>query len=216
VQPSPSPPDRVMGRVTGAWDGRAIALCRSAAQEGTRARWRQYRAVWAWVEGNACRREGILRHFGDPSRGAPAAQCCDVCDPDLAPPPPAPSRGKGPRRPAQLAQRPADAGELGALDEAILDIVSSAQPPVGRTRAVEILRGGRSKVVLKYSYDGLPGYGAFAHLSPGEVLERVDALLAAGRLRSTGGAYPKVVPVPVPQPTLAPEPTTLTSEGRAA
>src|SRR5262245_4041543 len=63
VQPSPSPPDRVMGRVTGAWDGRAIALCHSAAKEGARARWRQYRAVWAWVEGKACRREGILRHF---------------------------------------------------------------------------------------------------------------------------------------------------------
>ena len=30
----------------------------------------------------------------------------------------------------------------------------------------------------------------------GEVLERVDALLAAGRLRSTGGAYPKLRSVP--------------------
>jgi ATP-dependent DNA helicase RecQ len=192
VQPSPSPPDRVMGRVTGVWDGRAIALCRSAAQEGTRARWRQYRAVWAWVEGKACRREGILRHFGDPSRSAPAAQCCDVCDPELAPPPPAPSRGNAPRRPAQLAQRPADAGELGALDEAILDVVSSAQPGVGRTRAVEILRGGRSKVVVKYAYDGLEAYGTWSHLRADAVLARVDALLQAGTLVSTGGKFPKL------------------------
>jgi ATP-dependent DNA helicase RecQ len=192
VQPSPSPPDRVMGRVTGVWDGRAISLCRSAAQEGTRARWRQYRAVWAWVEGKACRREGILRHFGDPSRGAPAAQCCDVCDPALAPPPPAASHGKAPRRPAQLAQRPADAGELGELDEAILDVVSSAQPPVGRTRAVEILRGGRSKVVVKYAYDGLEAYGTWSHLRADAVLARVDALLQAGTLVSTGGKFPKL------------------------
>jgi ATP-dependent DNA helicase RecQ len=192
VQPSPSPPDRVMGRVTGVWDGRAISLCRSAAQEGTRARWRQYRAVWAWVEGTACRREGILRHFGDPSRAAPAAQCCDVCDPDLAPPPPAPARGKAPRRPAQLAQRPADSGELGALDEAILDVVTSAQPPVGRTRAVEILRGGRSKVVVKYAYDGLEAYGTWSHLRADAVLARVDALLQAGTLVSTGGKFPKL------------------------
>jgi ATP-dependent DNA helicase RecQ len=79
------------------------------------------------------------------------------------------------------------------LDTAILDVVVRAEPSVGRTRAVEILRGGRSKVVEKYAYDGLPGYGAFAHMTSAEVLARVDALLADGRLRSTGGAYPKVV-----------------------
>ncbi len=78
------------------------------------------------------------------------------------------------------------------LDSAILELVDSADPTVGRTRAVEILRGGRSKVVVKYSYDGLPGYGAFAHMRNDEVLARVDGLLAAGRLRSTGGAYPKL------------------------
>lgn len=82
IQPAPSPPDRLMGRVVGAWDGRAAALCRTSAQEGTRARWRQYRAVWAWVEGSACRRTGILRHFGDRSHPAPQVPCCDVCDPD--------------------------------------------------------------------------------------------------------------------------------------
>jgi ATP-dependent DNA helicase RecQ len=192
VQPSPSPPDRVLGRLVGDWDGRALAFCRSQAQEGTRARWRQYRAVWAWVEGDRCRREGILRHFGDRQSPAPADACCDVCDPALAPAPPAaPSRAAAPRRP-QLATRPVAEGEAGALDEAILDVVAGADPPVGRTRAVEILRGGRSKVVKKYSYDGLPHYGVFAHLGNGAVLERVDALLAAGTLRSTGGYYPKL------------------------
>ena len=70
IQPSPSPPDLVTGRVAGAWDGRALAACRTSAREGTKARWRQYRSVWAWVEGSQCRRIGILRHFGDPSRAA--------------------------------------------------------------------------------------------------------------------------------------------------
>ena len=67
IQPAPSPPDRVTGRVTGEWDGRALAVCRTSAREGTKARWRQYRSVWAWVEGRPCRRLGILRHFGDQS-----------------------------------------------------------------------------------------------------------------------------------------------------
>ena len=189
VQPSPSAPDRVAGRLVGPWDGRALALCRSSAQEGTRVRWRQYRSVWAWVEGSRCRREGILRHFGDRAAPAPTGPCCDVCDPALAPAPPPPPQRRPAERPAQLAHRPIDGD---ALDEAILDVVASAQPEVGRTRAVEILRGGRSKVVVKYSYDGLPHYGAWSHLAAPAVLERVDALLAAGTLRSTGGRFPKL------------------------
>jgi ATP-dependent DNA helicase RecQ len=192
LQPWPSSPDVIKGRVTGEWDSRTLALCRSSAKEGTRVRWRQYRAVWAWVEEAKCRREGILRHFGDRSRPAPAGPCCDVCDPSLAPAPPAPPERSPAARPAQLAHRPAAEGELGALDEAILDVVASAEPEVGRTRAVEILRGGQSKVVKKYSYDGLPHYGAWSHLAGPAVLERVDALLEAGTLRSTGGRFPKL------------------------
>ena len=89
IKPRPSSPDLVAGQVTGAFDALALAKCKSAAQEGTRARWRQYRAVWSWVEGSSCRREGILRHFGDRNPPAPDGPCCDVCDPELAPPAPA-------------------------------------------------------------------------------------------------------------------------------
>ncbi len=68
----------------------------------------------------------------------------------------------------------------------------SAQPPVGRTRAVEILRGGRSKVVAQYGYEALHEYGSFAHMRGPEVLQRVDELLEDGTLRSTGGRFPKL------------------------
>jgi ATP-dependent DNA helicase RecQ len=80
----------------------------------------------------------------------------------------------------------------GDLDAAIVDVVTGAEPSVGRTRTVEILRGGRSQVVRKNAYDGLPSYGTFAHLRADEVLARVDELLDEGRLVSTGGAYPKL------------------------
>ena len=145
-------------------------------------RWRQYRAVWGFVEGNACRRQTILRHFGDPAAPAPdpGVPCCDVCDPSTVPAPPEPVRKAG--------------GVSGGtdLDSAIFDVIQTAEPLVGRTRAVEILRGGKSKVVVKYSYDGLPGYGSFAHMRNDEVLARVDELIAAGRLKSTGGHDPKL------------------------
>jgi ATP-dependent DNA helicase RecQ len=80
----------------------------------------------------------------------------------------------------------------GDLDGAVFAVVRAAEPAVGRTRAVEILCGGRSKVVEKHSYDGLPVYGTFAHVRRDDVLARVDALLADGRLRSTGGRFPKL------------------------
>ena len=190
VKPRPSSPDVVAGQVTGAFDALAFAKCKAAAQEGTRARWRQYRSVWSWVEGSSCRREGILAHFGD--RQAPAADgsCCDVCDPSLAPPPPVLRGGGRDHGPRQLAARPVAPGDTAALDEAIVEVVALARPSLGRTRAVEVLRGGRSKVLLKHGWDGLPHYGTFGHLSGSSVLERVDALLDAGTLKSSGGHYP--------------------------
>jgi ATP-dependent DNA helicase RecQ len=178
IQPAPSAPDRAAGRVVSAWDRGSLAVCRAATQEGTRVRWRQYRAVWAWVEGSGCRREGILRHFGDRAAPAPAGPCCDVCDPTLVPAAPAP--------------RPSASAPAGDLDAAILAVVGAAQPGVGRTRAVEILRGGRSKAIEKHSYDGLPNYGAYRDLRADDVLAAVDALLAAGTLRSAGERFPKL------------------------
>jgi ATP-dependent DNA helicase RecQ len=201
IQPAPSSMDRVAGRMLRDWDGTALAQCRAAARDAVQARWRQYRAVWQFVESDTCRRRMILRHFGDEVEPAePDVPCCDVCSPDLA----ADLAALGPiratdRRPGRAAHPGGGAGggvavlaDVGTLDEAILTVVRGASPGVGRTRAVEILRGGGSKVIRQNSYDGLPGYGTFAHLSSNEVLGRVDELLQAGRLRSTGGRFPKL------------------------
>ena len=45
-------------------------------------------------------------------------------------------------------------------------------------------------MLLKHGWDGLPNYGAFGHMAGPAVLERVDALLEAGTIRSSGGHYP--------------------------
>jgi ATP-dependent DNA helicase RecQ len=200
VAPEPAPPDRAAGRITGAWDGRGLALCRASAGDAERARWRQYRAVWEYVEQRQCRRAAILRHFGDPAMPSPSVDCCDSCVPALvpaapvaaAPASPTPRRGGAPRADRDSRGAPPRSNGALPLDDAIVETVITAQPPVGRTRAVEILRGGRSKVIVQYSYDDLRAYGAFAHLRADDVLGRVDELLAAGRLRSTGGRFPKL------------------------
>ena len=47
-------------------------------------------------------------------------------------------------------------------------------------------------MIVKHSYDGLPPYGTYGHLAAAQVLARVDALVQAGTLRSTGGRFPKL------------------------
>jgi ATP-dependent DNA helicase RecQ len=200
IAPSPSAPDRVAGRVLSRFDRRAAALCRASIEEGSRARWRQYREIWAYVEQDSCRRVAILRHFGDSAppafgdrrtppasddrstppasgdRSTPPAsgdRCCDVCDPALVPAPP-----------------PPDPVAIRDLDDAILSVARSARPAVGRTTCAEIIHGGRSKKLLRNSYDGLPAYGTSSHMRRADILARVDALIGEGRLETTGGPYP--------------------------
>jgi ATP-dependent DNA helicase RecQ len=190
----------------------------SAPGESQRARWAQYRAIWAFVESEGCRRQAIERHFGVGARGAselaPGVPCCDICEPSSLPsaaPPLAEDRpARLPAAPTPAAarvQRPrleragsrTAPGEiedldqaLAALERAIVEVVVSARPAVGRTRTVEILRGGRSKLIAQNGYDSLELYGAYAHLSSSEALGQVDELIARGVLRSTGGRFPKL------------------------
>jgi ATP-dependent DNA helicase RecQ len=173
ISPSPSSPDRIAGRVLGRFDRRAAALCRSSLEEAARARWRQYRDIWAYVEQESCRREAILRHFGDRTRPAGGQRCCDACDPALVPEPP-----------------PADPQVIHDLDDAILSVARGARPAVGRTTCAEILHGGRSKKLMRNSYDGLPAYGTSSGMRRADILARVDELIAEGRLETTGGTYP--------------------------
>jgi ATP-dependent DNA helicase RecQ len=174
LAPSPSAPDRVSGRIVAPFDGRAAVRCRASIEDGARARWRQYREVWAYVERDSCRREAILRHFGD--RSEPQRRpgtCCDACHPGLVPQPPAPT-------PAAI----------GDLDDAIVSVACTAQPAVGRTTCAEILHGARTKKIERNSYDGLPAYGVSSHMRRADILARVDRLLEDGRIKSSGGAYP--------------------------
>jgi ATP-dependent DNA helicase RecQ len=173
VRPSPSAPDRVAGTVVAAFDRRADALCRASIEEGARARWRQYREIWAYVEGQSCRRRAILGHFGDPAAPTASERCCDVCAPELRPVAP-----------------PPDPIEVGDLDDAIIAVARTARPAVGRTTCAEILHGARNKKIQRNSYDGLPVYGSSSHLRRAQILERVDDLIEEGRLATTGGPYP--------------------------
>ena len=173
IVPAPAPLDRVAGTVTGRFDGRAAARCRASIEEAARARWRQYREIWAYVEGGSCRRRAILRHFGDGAAPRPAGACCDRCEPALRPRAPEPE-------PAAIAD----------LDDAIVSVARTARPAVGRTTCAEILHGARTKKIARNAYDGLPAYGSSSHLRRADILSRVDELIEQGLIGTTGGPYP--------------------------
>jgi ATP-dependent DNA helicase RecQ len=173
LQPAPSSMERVSGRILSDYDGRAEATVRTSMGDASRARWQQYRDIWAFVEGDDCRRRKILQHFGDPAPPLAEGPCCDVCVPAIAPVPPPPD-------PAMIAN----------LDDAIITVARMAKPAVGRTTCAEILHGARTKKIERNAYDGLPGYGTSSHMRRADIVQRIDELIEAKRLATSGGAYP--------------------------
>ena len=145
IPPSPSSPDRVAGRIVAR--ASTAARPRPAAprsRRAPRARWRQYREIWAYVEGDALPPAGDPAPLRRPRRRRAAARrraCCDVCDDGPACP--------SCRRRRRRRRRPRRRDRLGGP--------RCAQPAVGRTTCAEILHGARSKKIERNSYDGLPG-----------------------------------------------------------
>ena len=168
----PSAPDQVRG-IAKPWDGKVAGLLRSAIADAERARWRQYREIWAYVEGESCRRRAILQHFGDRAAPSPEVPCCDVCDLSLA-----------------LVAPPPDPVVLEGIDDAIISVARIAKPSVGRNLCAEILHGAKTKKIARNSYDGLPAYGLGSDMRRADIVHRIDELVEEGRLRLTRGPYP--------------------------
>jgi superfamily II DNA helicase RecQ len=112
-----------------------------------------------------------LRHFRDPHAPAPAGRCCDVCQP-----------------PGDLATGGID---VTALRAAVLGVATAARPAVGRTGLDQILRGLDR---VRARYGEVPGFGSAAGLGRAAVLAAIDAVVAEGRLASSGGARPVLRP----------------------
>ena len=136
MQPAPSSPDRVRGRVRRATSTAARGrACRTLAGEAQRVRWRQYRAVWGFVEGvdvPARRDPAPLRRRA--AAPAPEVPCCDVCDPSLVPAAPAP---RAPRDGRGAAARDLDDGDLRRRRAA------PSRPSAARARSRSCAAGAR-------------------------------------------------------------------------
>ena len=159
-------------RGTGA-RSRAAARPRRRAR---RARWRQYRAVWAWVEGDALPARG----HPAPLRRPLAARAARVRAATSAIPSLAPRRRAAAAAPRAGAARAAPAdGRLATLDEAILDVVAPrrARRSGARARSRSCAAGAR-RWSRSTPTTGCRTTARSRTCARDEVLARVDALLA--------------------------------------
>ena len=182
--PSPSPPDRVAGRLVGAVrSGARRARAEPRSRRASACAGASTARSGRYVEGERCRRVAILRHFGDRGAPRPTGACCDVCAPRWCP---SPRRRRIARRPAQRRRgAPAPRPRPPRRRESSTRRRARADPEFGRTRAVEILRGGH-RSCSSSTDDGLARRRRVRRSDRRpESLARVDGLLEAGRLRST-------------------------------
>jgi ATP-dependent DNA helicase RecQ len=157
------------------WKDPEIQAVTDRLKQHQRHRKAQLECMIVYAESNSCRRNIILKHFGDPGP-AEAAVCCDNCQA---------------RQSVQTS-----ANDLGALSQSeragliFLDIVGRLKLGVGREKIAQILKGSRAQEILRFGYDKNHYYGKLAVFSLAEIKEMIDQLLKLGYLKVIGGEYP--------------------------
>ncbi|OLE51770.1 MAG: hypothetical protein AUG51_21140 [Acidobacteria bacterium 13_1_20CM_3_53_8] len=87
--------------------------------------------------------------------------------------------------------------EESLLVRKILACAARMQGRFGKGLLASTLRGSRAKQVLQAGLDQLSTYGILSDMTQDEILLYIDALVAAGCLHVTGGAYPTVSLTPL-------------------
>jgi ATP-dependent DNA helicase RecQ len=146
-----------------------------------------------------CLRQFILRYFGDRKD---ATNCrCSNCQPKLKWGEAAPARPKqGP--PVETAKvvesAPQSVGPRALSDDEhlvarkILSCIARMEGKFGKGMVAGVLRGVKAKNVIANELDQLTTFGLLAEHSQDDLTRFINALIVAGCVRQTGGAYPTV------------------------
>jgi len=89
------------------------------------------------------------------------------------------------------AARPLEADETLTVRK-ILSCATRMNGRFGKTLLAGTLRGSRAKAVLQFKLERLSTYGILSAMTQDEISSYIDALVAAGCLKVTSGAYPTV------------------------
>lgn len=178
---------------------------RRAAEE------RKLREMVNYAYHEDCLRQFILRYFGDRKQ---VAHCrCSNCQPQMIDEELVGAGAGGkrktapPRVTAKLAET-ADARQARPLPEPsgpralsddehltvrkILSCVARLDGRFGKGVVAGVLRGARVKHILTNELDQLPTYGLLNGFTQDELTRFINALIVAGCVRQSGGAYPVV------------------------
>jgi superfamily II DNA helicase RecQ len=138
---------------------------------------RQLDLMVGYADTEACRRETLLRHFGDD--GPPDAEgefCCDNCAREAAPEAALPSDGRKAETRAERA----------AL--IVLDTLRHLPWAVGKGKLAQVLKGHASMAETEYAR--ARNFGKLAPLTLASIEGLIGEMTTARYLRTTGGSRP--------------------------
>ena len=167
----------------GAWNPKEIERAAANSKEHFKHRQKQLDGIVAYAESNSCRRQIILKHFGD-TGSAEVADCCDNCR----------VRRADPRRGPELVEGSSgnvaemNHGERAAL--VILDCVRRVKIKVGREKLAQILHGSKAQDILKFHHDKNVYYGRLATIKQSDIEGLIGQLIEMGYIKIIGGEYP--------------------------
>ncbi len=163
-----------------AWDGEKADRVLERSAERQRAKRQALARMTAYAESDACRRQLLLDHFGDPEPPV-AERCCDNC-----------------LVAAQVAEAPDELPAFESLPMAsriaigLLDLVRRLRWSVGRKTLAKILAGSKAAGMDRREYTESPYYGRLGFMSQDDIDSLYKQLIAIGYLKVVGSEYPVV------------------------
>ncbi len=146
-----------------------------------------------------CLRQFILRYFGDRKK---AANCrCSNCQPKLIWGEAAPARPKqdpAVQTAAVVESATPSVGPRGLSDDEhlvarkILSCIARMEGKFGKGMVASVLRGVKAKNIIANELDQLSTYGLLKQHSQDDLTRFINALIVAGCVKQTSGAYPMV------------------------
>jgi superfamily II DNA helicase RecQ len=168
---------------------------------------RKLREIVNFAYHEKCLRHFILRYFGDRKQ---ATNCrCSNCQPKLkwgeaAQVPQKPGKETLPEAapasetanvsasPPQVLGPRALSDDEHLVARKILSCIARMEGNFGKGMVASVLRGAKAKNVIANELDRLSTYGLLKHHSQDDLTRFINALIVAGCVKQTGGAYPTV------------------------
>jgi hypothetical protein len=157
------------------WELMAAQTAAERSRQHTEYRKEQLSHMVTYAETSLCRRQIILKHFGD-NGSAHAQTCCDNCE------------GKKPRVYGDIQQPELQQDTNAAL--VILCAVQQLKMSIGGKRLAKILNGSTAADIVNSRYDKNSYYGKLEALSIEKIQGVINHLVEIGYLKVIGGDYP--------------------------